>query len=353
MKTLVKPIEKEDHFIEYFLPICKAFKPLFSCMTLFGIYHERRRAAIIDNANRDEMSATNGGSKHTSNTFGKFYHLFIMVAMIMNAVRYIPSFWVGMNYMSDITISRVIVCAWLIQSAITGIILFIMCENNNQLPEFVYMYNQLMTDRVAKEIKLNSHCGKLKAYSMSSVLIGVPLVLANTIGIFALSFMDKTNSFRASVVNPFDHESIPLSILMITTFLFESAVWILPVFFFICISLTLSLQFRSLNFSFSQAMKDEASGQTPMLMDCLKSIRRKHHQLCKAVEVLDGGFKYLIMNVFGINIFITMFIMYQLISGKPLDTLTFVINLFWFVCEVSIILVIAFFSTNLTYWVRS
>ena len=126
-----------------------------------------------------------------------------------------------------------------------------------------------------------------------------------------------------------------------------STMWIFPTFFFIGISCAISLQFKALNNILVKTFKDENHSQ----LKCFKHLRRKHNQLCQAIDILDRTFRYLIMNYFGINIFINMFIVYNLINAASSDTFAFTSNLIWFIANTIMALVISYFCTNVTEWV--
>ena len=122
-------------------------------------------------------------------------------------------------------------------------------------------------------------------------------------------------------------------------------------FFFIGISSTVCLQFKTLYKTFEENLNGDQQSERLEVMVCLKHIRRKHHQLCQAVEVLDRSFKYIIANYFGINVFLTMFIAYHLLTSATSNILTLALHIFWLTAAGVVILVISIYSTNVTYWV--
>jgi hypothetical protein len=130
---------------------------------------------------------------------------------------------------------------------------------------------------------------------------------------------------------------------------FASTTWMFPIFFFIGISCAVSLQFKALNNILVKTFKGENNSQ----LKCFKDLRRKHNQLCQAIDILDRTFRYLIMNYFGINIFMNMFIVYNLINAALSDTFAFTSNLIWFTANTIMVLVISYFCTNVTQWVSS
>jgi hypothetical protein len=86
-------------------------------------------------------------------------------------------------------------------------------------------------------------------------------------------------------------------------------------------------------------------------LKCFKDLRWKHNQLCQVIDILDRTFRYLIMNYFGINIFMNMFVVYNLINAASSDTFAFTSNLIWFTANTIMVLVISYFCTNVTQWV--
>ena len=330
--------EVEEH--DTFIPICKIFRPLLIVMTLVGLYHDSgREICITDNGEHIAMD------RSFRRRLAKYYHLFITILMIVNAIRYIPSFWVGQHGVEGLTINRVITCTWLIQCAITGIILYVMCEKRTLMPEFISKYNSLMTDEIANCIKLRSGNATLKIYARVATTFAVVFAFSNFVINVALSIVNE--GFRIAMVNPFDHDNIITTVILMIPLFFASTAWIFPTFFFIGISCAISLQFKALNNIFVKTFKDENNSQ----LKCFKHLRRKHNQLCQAIDILDRTFRYLIMNYFGINIFLNMFIVYNLINDASSDTFTFATNLIWLSVITIMVLVISYFCTNVTEWV--
>ena len=104
--------EMEQH--DTFIPICKIFRPLLIVMTLVGLYHDSGKAiCVTDNGENIAMD------RSLRRGMAKYYHLFVTILMIVNAMRYIPSFSVGQHAVEGLTINKVITCTWFIQCAIT------------------------------------------------------------------------------------------------------------------------------------------------------------------------------------------------------------------------------------------
>jgi hypothetical protein len=330
--------EVEEH--DTFIPICKIFRPLLNVMTLVGLYHDSGKEICVT-ANGENIAM----DKSFRRRLVKYYHLFITILMIVNAMRYIPSFWVGQHDVQGLTINRVMTCSWLIQCAITGIILYVMCEKSTLMPEFINKYNSLMTDEIAKCIKLRSGNATLKIYARVATTFAVLFAFANFVMTITLCIVNE--GFRIAMVNPFDHDNIITTVMITIPLFFASTTWIFPTFFFIGISCAVSLQFKALNNKLVKTFKDENHSQ----LKCFKHLRRKHNQLCQAIDILDRTFRYLIMNYFGINIFLNMLIVYNLINAASSDTFAFTSNLIWFIANTIMVLVISYFCTNVTEWV--
>jgi len=113
------------------------------------------------------------------------------------------------------------------------------------MPEFINKYNALMTDEIAKYIKLRSGNAKLKIYARVATTFAVLFAFSNFVMNVTLCIVNE--GFRIAMVNPFDHDNIITTVILMIPLFFASTMWIFPTFFFIGISSAISLHFKALN----------------------------------------------------------------------------------------------------------
>lgn len=116
--------------------------------------------------------------KRSTENFLRFYCVFVCTLLSLNVLRYLPSFWVGIDFIPNLTSLRIITLLFYLQNAIVSIVLFIFYDNRNHFESYVKQYIDAVEDQISKSLMLNpksnridhlyqdSHCNRLSHFSI-------------------------------------------------------------------------------------------------------------------------------------------------------------------------------------------
>ncbi|KAK7491008.1 hypothetical protein BaRGS_00017704, partial [Batillaria attramentaria] len=125
--TATLPAYKMDIFYD--------LKPLLFSMSLVGLYFDVEEAAISTERTRKTNLTRRLGHK--------VYCLLVCGALWFQFLRYIPVFWVGVDYVEGLTAPRLMCLLWLFQSAFSATLIFRGCAFQDRIPLFFKLCEDL------------------------------------------------------------------------------------------------------------------------------------------------------------------------------------------------------------------
>lgn len=290
-------------------------RPLDLSLRVFGLSHfaqTSRVEPVTENIPKEKQSTT----RQITPKVLRIYCIFICCVLILNVLRYIPSFWVGYDFVPNLTALRIVILLWYTQNAITAIVLFVFFDKKEHFDWCTEQYNRIINDHISKHLKINPECNKTKRCMIRNILIGWVAIIFNTVSIAALIFSDISPDIVVILGNPLPYDSVIVKLLGCLIQFFLSGVWVLSVVLHYSLTSALQLRFEELY----RVMENTALEQCEDRFKTLKNIRQKHLQLCKTVETVDQGLSFYIGNIFTVNIGIACFGTYVLINDVDFAT---------------------------------
>ncbi|XP_069119291.1 gustatory receptor for sugar taste 64a-like [Argopecten irradians] len=294
-------------------------------MKIFGLYF-----AAPSPTEMSELDSEQTVSKHKPRAaFFKWYSVFMTVLSGLNVARYLPSFWVGVDFVPHLTVSRVTMICWIVQCFLYRLFLLRACWSSHRLPEYFNFFDQLMTDSCC--IHLKPSCMKSRRFLVVIItLVWLVIVLVSASGIFYMA-TDVEPEYMVTICNPFpDKTGVKIAFLIFHTI--EIGAWTFPVAFLVTLFRILGDAFSSYTNELCKITKDERA----QFWEKMEDIRVKHLQLCKAMTILNRDTKYLITVNFTTGIFLVCFNLYQMVAtNSAIHVLGYVRFSFWLVLNFS------------------
>lgn len=300
-------------------------RPLHTSLALFGLSHGSN-SSLVEPAKAFDAKAKSK-PPHLLSKVKKVYCVFVCCVLSLNVLRYIPSFWVGIDFVPHPTALRIVVLVWFIENAVSSIVLFVFFENKNHFERYVQQYITVISDDISKYLKTNPACQKAKRSMIRALVVGWIIVIFNAVTVGCLLFSNLTPDVTVTLCNPLSHKSIPVKIFISVLFLLLSGVWVFPVVLHYSLTTAIEIRFQELH----EVIENTALEDCPNRFETLKCVRYKHLQLCKMVETVDQSLSYYVANVYLLSIGTACFLIYDLISkvsGDPNIT-QMVVSLFW------------------------
>ncbi|XP_069119072.1 uncharacterized protein [Argopecten irradians] len=316
-------------------------RPILFMMKVFGIYFQE--TSSIGQESDTEHSVT----KHKPKVaFFKWYSVCMTVLSGLNVARYLPSFWVGVDFVPHLTVSRVILICWIVQCFFYRLCLLHAFWCDNRLAEYFSFFDKLMTDTC--HVHLKPTCVKARRCSIIVVILTcfVILLTSSTNVYFLVTSTDP--GYMTSVCNPFP-QTLGFKIFFLVLHTVEIGAWTVPVGFQVTLLIILRDTFTSFTNELCKITKDERGH----LWQKMEDIRGKHLQLCKAVAILDRDTKYLISVNFSTNIFLVCFILYQMVATNiQIHVMGYIMFAFWLVMNFSFIASVSITAAQVNEQVR-
>lgn len=149
----------------------RLMKPLRLSLGIFGICH-RRQKSEVNPAIDDPAKETSIIVKRSTENFLRFYCVFVCTLLSLNVLRYLPSFWVGIDFIPNLTSLRIITLLFYLQNAIVSIVLFIFYDNRNHFESYVKQYIDAVEDQISKSLMLNPKSDRIRKCGARNLAIG-------------------------------------------------------------------------------------------------------------------------------------------------------------------------------------
>ena len=196
---------------------------------------------------------------------------------------------------------------------------------------------------------------RIKTYSKGmrrKILIGfvtgwccILLDVASLITIFTLPPGLIQDTVASGFLSP-----IPVTlwtkILIVILHVFCSGAWILPVLYFIILATGFGNAFRTLEHALQEELNDQKNKNDGVSSERLTVLRMLHLDICKAVEIVDSDFKYLLANLCATSIPLACFIVYSLVKVEAALFEIF-LYIFWLIVGDSCLIVASWFAVSL------
>lgn len=175
-------------------------RPLHTSLALFGLSHGSN-SSLVEPAKAFDAKAKSK-PPHLLSKVKKVYCLFVCCVLSLNVLRYIPSFWVGIDYVPHPTALRIVVLVWFIENAVNCIVLFVFFENKNHFERYVQQYITVISDDISKYLKTNPACQKAKRSMIRALVVGWIMVIFNAVTVGCLLFSNLTPDVTVTLCNP-------------------------------------------------------------------------------------------------------------------------------------------------------
>jgi hypothetical protein len=302
-------------------------RPLDLSLRIFGLSHFAQTSGVKPTTEKIAYEDKQTSRRQLIPKIVRVYCIFICCLLILNVLRYIPSFWVGYDFVPNLTALRIVFLLWYIENAISAIVLFVFFDKKEHFEWYKEQYNRVISDSISKHLKVNPGCNKLRKCMIRNLVVGWIVISINTVLIILLNVIDISPIIPVLLCNPLPYNSVMVKILGCLIHFLSSGVWVLPVV--LHYSLTSALQFRFEELY--RVMENTELDQCDNRFEILKNVRQKHLQLCKMVETVDQSLSFYIGNIFTISMGISCFMLYVVINDINFTTQTSeaVIIIFW------------------------
>lgn len=293
----------------------RLMQPLRLSLGIFGICH-RRQKSEVNPAIDDPAKKTSIIVKRSTENFLRFYCVFVCTLLSLNVLRYLPSFWVGIDFIPNLTSLRIITLLFYLQNAIVSIVLFIFYDNRNHFESYVKQYIDAVEDQISKSLMLNPKSNRIRKCGARNLAIGWTYFTINaSLTIFAIN-TNFSPVIPVLACNPFPNTSLSVRVLASFVQIISSGVSIFPVVMFCTLVSAIEFLYDDLY----DVMKQTTIEQSSCRLDIFKNIRKKHLQLCKMVETVDQSLQFYVAAVFVINLGIACFTTYEMINKSVPST---------------------------------
>ena len=295
-----------------YIPLEIRLKPMTIPMQFFGIY-------IPTNTTHNEPCKTGYGTAHSKvYTHAQLFKFYASVWFIISTfwiLRYIPAFWVGFDFQPGSTTTRIVQFSWMLQSYMNTVVLLRASASSESLPAFYDHINKLITDRCSDNINMKPQCLRVQ----TRIYVGTVIAwLSWGVGVSGFLYL-SLNGLNDSLKHPFSSDTSFYILLIIS--LWEIAAWLFPVIFRTLLLNILLLEFTTFKNALVNINKEDSS----LLLKNIRSIRNKHLQLCKCVSILEQDLKYVIGGTYVTGLFLTCFLVYNMITDSTLIPIAYAI----------------------------
>ncbi|OWF46985.1 hypothetical protein KP79_PYT10101 [Mizuhopecten yessoensis] len=322
--------------------LCDAAKPILLMMKIFGVYFYEPGRVDLPYNGEERVS-----KRKPKIDYVKWYCVCLTVLSGLNVVRYIPSFWVGVDFVPNLTVSRIVMISWIIQCFLNRLLLLRACWLRSHLTEYFKIFDKVMMDTCCMNIKPCSN--KSRKYSIFFVIVTWLIIVLNVGASIYHVITHADPGYLVTLCNPFPGKSVAVQIFFVVFHGIELGAWVSPVTFQVALYKILSDQFSSVSNVLCKMTKDEGRN----VWQKMKDIRLKHLQLCKAMDILEQDTKYLIAGNYVTNIFLICFIVYQMVaSNSAISVLGYITFSTWLVMNFSIMASVAITAAQVNEEVR-
>ncbi|XP_062610018.1 uncharacterized protein LOC134271816 [Saccostrea cucullata] len=323
--------EKEDR--EDFTPIQTHLRPFLVLLQCFALHYPENGQSLSHMKKIKAVHPMESPTRESKLSVQFVYCLVILIIMSLNVLRYIPSFWVGYDFIPNLTTPRVINIVWFCQCFFNSVFIFKTCSRYGNLHAFIHFYNSISTDEISRRLNLKTSYVKFRKIVWFMVAIGSGMIIFNVTGCFLIIFIEENKTFEILQTDPFPASRlVTLPILIVGLYCF--AAWLLPLGLVALLLLLIKYQFDTITSRLQKLLKED--GQKAIFK--INEIRLKHLQITKAVEILDRDIRLFFAGVYLAGILICCFIAYNLINRKISGTFEMVMYLYWLIMNKIIII---------------
>lgn len=264
-------------------------QPLRFSLGIFGICHRRQKHEVHP-ALDDPARKTSLIVKRSTENFLRFYCVFVCTLLSLNVLRYLPSFWVGIDFIPNLTALRIITLLFYLQNAIVSIVLFIFYDNRNHFESYVKQYIDAVEDQISKSLMLNPNSHRIRKCGAKNLAIGwTCFTIIASLTIFAIN-SNFSPVIPVLACNPFPSTSLSVRVLASFVQIISSGVSVFTVVMFCTLVSAIEFLYDDLYDVMKQTTIDKNSNR----LDFFKNIRKKHLQLCKMVATVVYNFTLLL-----------------------------------------------------------
>lgn len=170
-------------------------RPLYLSLAIFGLYHTPKHSQVEPTKDTGDQ---NTNPPRILPKAIRFYCIFICCLMSLSVIRYLPSFWVGVDFIPDLTAHRIVNVIWTIENAVNSLVLFVFFEQKNHFERHEKQYINVTTDSISKRLKTNPRPEHVKRHIIRATIAGWMVVLFNTGFIIFQFFPTFLRSLRMS-----------------------------------------------------------------------------------------------------------------------------------------------------------
>lgn len=323
------------------LPFEEQLKPVLFSMKMFGLYYEKQYPHATGTAahvhgtdlnslpNRNRYSAKDMIRKVANS---RTYSFVILVILIISGIRYFPSFWIGPSFDSGIVL-EVITMAFSVQCLVNRLVLFISFGKDNRFMELKNHFNNRVATSLNGNVKFQT---RIKMSIVCFTCLAWIVFAFEIIGSFIMIISDVIMAYVVAVCSPLP-ESVPARIISCLITFYGIATWSLTTCHIMCVSCIIYYKFDEVNHALEKSLKDE--GITTITH--IEKYRVCHERLCEAVGLADLDFKYLVANNYVTNMFMSCFIIYNLISNPSTTFYFLILEISWIIFNLLSVLLVS------------
>ena len=327
VSSIESKLENTDTEPETYLPLQYNLKPLIKSLQFFGLYIPKN----IYNADSMDDSKKRLGFGKLGLQFFKVYAYVWLIISTFWLLRYIPSFWVGIDYKPGFTTIRIVQLSWMIQCYTNTIFILRASTSPDRLPAFYQHFNTILTDGCSNCIKMKPNCINVRTRVRVATSIAWIFFASN---VTIITFYTN-RGLNVTVSDPFSSDVSYYVFLCIGVW--EVGAWIFPIVFNVGILNIVRFQFKSFAALLEKSMKENPN----LVLTNIRQMRLKHVQLCKCVTILEKDIKYVIASVYVTTLFIACFIVFQMVTTSELNTIEYVIYSGWLAQNIGLLLAIS------------
>ena len=296
-------------------------RPILVCMALSGCY----------NFSDLNYIAKNEDKKITAKyVFSIAYRVFYLLLMLILCVKFCIQGFVMPNY----KLMAILTVVWTLLIVIT---LLVNLKQTSRTHGHYEQAFKLWEEKVIPEcieLGVELPVAKMKHRTLVVSIVAVVLAVISTCSI-AIQMLYVIEDFY---VYPFEATAWS-HVLVIVPSLFACMAWIVPQANAAALCRSLTALFKS----FNKYMERTIIDNNYRFPDNFTRMRLLHLNLCNLVEELDNDFSWFFATDFVFVIFISLFILYQMIKTS-MNTISLVLLGTWFIQNIAIMVVTATFS---------
>ena len=336
MKKLVTKVSSEQSSMDNLnnqpdiyrhVPLEIRLKPIINSLQLFGLYIPKYSEHM--DASTIRSDAVRNKIHHRLIKIYSFMWLAISTFWIF---RNLPSFWVGYDFKTGLTASRIIQFSWSVQCYSNTIFLIRASLSCDRLPAFYKLFDQVETTRIQDGRMPTPHHVNVRKRVIISTTVCWVLAFMSAAAILYVTL----NGMNPTINDPFPQETAFSLFLFLGVW--EIGAWIFPIIFNVAVLNIVKRQFSI----FTEDLETIIHGNNKsQVINNIRQIRMKHLNLCKCVNILEKDIKFVVASVCITTLFLCCFIVYEMVKHPEMTSAEFVTNSGWLVINLVMLLAIS------------